>query len=245
MIIDHTHRAYQQRWIHLGKARWNGAYYYSREIVKNIIPNVVTDRSWVTVNIPGHAASHAIVFIHNNLHPGRYEWLQEYDDLILVCGVPETVEKVSHIGRAIYLPLSIDVEYVQKYKVPEDMRDCPVAFVGRRQKRKMDQAKLPLGIHIIEGVPRPAMLAAMAKCKQVYAVGRTAIEAKALGCEVLPYDERFPDPEIWKVVDNHEAARILQAKLNEIDLSCSEIPNSSDLIRRQAALAAFVDGLIL
>ena len=61
------------------------------------------------------------------------------------------------------------------------------------------------------------LLAAMARCESVYAVGRCAIEAKALGVKVLPYDERFPDPEVWQVLDNSEAAEILQRKLNRID----------------------------
>ena len=57
----------------------------------------------------------------------------------------------------------------------------------------------------------------MAKYKRVYAVGWTAIEAKILGAEVLPYDSRFPDPRVWKVIDNSEAAVILQQKLDKIE----------------------------
>lgn len=216
MVIDHTHPEYMRKWNICGRNKWNGAYYYSKEIVKNIIPNVETDRNWVTVNIPGHAADHSIVFIHNNLHPERYEWLKRFDDIVLVCGVPETVEKVQHIATAIYLPLSIDVKYVEGFRVPEDIRDG-VAFVGRKQKRRMKGTKLPKDVNIIEGLPRPKVLEAMAKCRQVYAVGRTAIEARALGCQVLPYDERFPDPDRWAVIDNKEAAQILQTKLDAID----------------------------
>lgn len=47
MIIDHTHYKYRRRRELLPEAqRHNGAYYYSREIVKNIIPLVETDRNW-------------------------------------------------------------------------------------------------------------------------------------------------------------------------------------------------------
>ena len=226
MIIDHNHEAYRRKWRMAGKNRFNGAFYYSKEIVKNIIPNVETDRNWITVNIRGHAADHSIVFIHNNLHPENYEWLRNYDDLILVCGVPETVEKVSHIGKAIYLPLSIDVEYVQGFRVAPEQQEG-VAFVGRPAKRRMQEADLPKGVRIIEGMRRQDMLPAMARCKSVYAVGRTAIEAKALGCEVLPYDSRFPDPDRWAVIDNLEAARILQVKLDEIDRPEQEQPDES------------------
>ena len=45
----------------------------------------------------------------------------------------------------------------------------------------------------------------------------TEIEAKVLGCEILPYDPRFPDPERWKVLDNRDAAVILQKQLDLID----------------------------
>ena len=57
----------------------------------------------------------------------------------------------------------------------------------------------------------------MAKYERVYAVGRTAIEAVALGCEILVYDGRYTDPTFWKVVDNLEAAAMLQEMLDSID----------------------------
>lgn len=216
MIINHEHREYQRRWKVAGKNKFNGAFYYSREICKNIIPNVNTDRNWITVNLRGVGADHSIVFVHNNLRPENYEWLRQYNDIVLVCGVPETVDKVSHIGQAIYLPLSIDLEYVERFKVAPDRRRG-TAFAGRPSKRTMDSANVPSGVDILEGMSRPNLLAAMATREKVYAVGRTAIEARALGCEVLPYDERFPDPDRWAVIDNKDAARILQLKLDAID----------------------------
>lgn len=190
----------------------NGAFFYSQEIVKNIIPRVETDRNWITINIRGIGASHSIVFIHNNLHPENYRWLEKYDDLVVVCGVPETLWKIEHLGAPIYLPLSIDTDYVKQFKA-EKTKD--VAFAGRPSKR--EKYKLPDGIDYLENLPREELLRKMATYKKIYAVGRTAIEARALGCEVLPYDERYPDPELWKVLDNKEAALILQARLKEID----------------------------
>ena len=41
--------------------------------------------------------------------------------------------------------------------------------------------------------------------------------AKCLGCEVLPYDDRYPNPDVWKVLDNKDAAKILQQKLERIE----------------------------
>ena len=99
VIIDHNNAVYQAKRDSIGDGRYNGAYYYSEEIVSKIIPNVDTDRNWVTVNVPGVGADHAIVFIHNNKKPQNYEWLSQYKDLILVCGVPQTVPKVEHLGN--------------------------------------------------------------------------------------------------------------------------------------------------
>lgn len=217
MIIDHRHPFYRQRWKQAGANKYNGAYYYSQEIVKNIIPNVKTDRNWVTVNIAGTGADHAIVFIHNNLHPENYDWLKRYGDLILVCGIPETAETMKERGfRAVYLPLSIDTEYVKQFKVPK-AEQKGAAYIGRPAKRKIPGVEIPEDIDIIEGLERSKMLAKMAKYETVYAVGRTAIEAKCLGCKLKPYDPRFPKVSRWKVLDNLEAAAMLQKLIDEVD----------------------------
>lgn len=218
-IYDHTKIQYQNRWQMAGKNKYNGAYYYSQEIVNNIIPNVETDRSWMTVNIPRVGADHAVVFVHNNLDTTLYQWIKDtFNDVVMVCGVPETVEKIKAAGfeKAIYLPLSVDVKYVEQFK--KDKKTKKIAFAGRPGKRSSKyNVDLPDGIDYLEGMPRGELLRRMADYEKVYAVGRTAIEALVLGCEVLPYDERFPDPARWEVLDNVDAARILQHELDNID----------------------------
>lgn len=215
MIIDHNNLRYQRIRENAGANMYNGAYYYSREIVKNIIPKVKTDRNWITVNVEGAGCSHAIVFIHNNLQPERYEWLYQYGftDLILVCGLERTCEMVKHLGTPIYLPLSIDLEYMKKFMGIEKTKDT--AYAGRKSKTNM--GRLPDDIDYLCGMKRAQLLKHMAEYKNIYCVGRTAIEAKVLGCRVLPYDERFPDPDIWRIVDNSIAAEILQQQLDIID----------------------------
>ena len=212
IIIDHNHPVYQARMDAIGKQRWNGAVYYSEEILRNFIPNIKTDRNWITVNVPFYGADHSIVFMHNNKGTHRYNWLTEYKDLIMVCGIPKSVKKVEHLGKAIYLPLSVDIAEVEKYKRRKTKEVC---FAGRKPKRKMYD--FPKYVDMLESMPREELLHEMAAYRNVYAVGRTAIEAKILGCNVLPYDIRFPDPSFWKVVDNMEAADMLQKKLDEID----------------------------
>lgn len=213
MIINHDHPKYRRKWNGIGAGKYNGAFYYSKEICKNIIPNVKTDRNWITIHIPGVGCDHAIMFIHNNLHPEYYDWLSDYKDLVLVCGIPETVPKVAHLGKAIYLPLSVDVSYVEQFKVSEKTKDT--ACVGRQSK--LNQSDLPKDIDWLCGMKRQQLLPRLAQYRKVYAVGKCAIEAKILGCEILPYDSRFPDTDRWQILDNKEAAVILQRKLNEID----------------------------
>lgn len=216
MIIDHTHPIYKKRRQNAGNNKYNGAYYYSKDIVNQIIPNIVTDYNWITVNIPELAKTdldlnHSIVFIHNNLQPNAYQWLRKYHDLILVCGVPSTMEKVQFFGTPIYLPLSIDVGRVLKYKVIHKTKD--MAFAGRLNKLNN---RVPKNCDILSGMPRYKLLSEMAKYKKIYAVGRTAIEAKILDCTIGVYDERFPDPNFWQVLDCYDASKILLRKINQI-----------------------------
>lgn len=210
MIYNHNDPLYRQMRAMKGLAKYNGAYYYSKEICERIIPNVETDYNWMTVNVQGRGCDHMIVFVHNNINIDHYDWLKQFKDLVLVCGIPETVPKVTHLGRAIYLPLSINVEEVKRYRA-EKTKDT--AFAGRSAKHRNIQ--LPEGIDYIQGKPRESLLSEMARYKKIYAVGRTAIEARALGCEILPYDPRFPDVDRWKVIDNLEAAKMLQEELDK------------------------------
>lgn len=216
MIVSVDNPRYRLVLDMLGGSRYNGAYYYAREIEANIIPNVPTDRSWMLVNVEGEGCDHSIVFVHNNLHPEIYAWLGRFDDLVLVCGVPETCAAMSAYGRAVHLPLSVDVPYVESFRRDKDRG---TAYVGRASKRMGEGASImfPRGTDHIEDMPREMLLSEMARYERVYAVGRCAIEAKVLGCEVLPYDPRFPDPSVWKVLDNRDAARMLARELEAID----------------------------
>lgn len=217
MIIDHTHPLYLEKRKTMSKrSRYNGAFYYSKEIVKNIIPNVKTDRNWVTIRAGEAACDDAIIFIHNNRNPERYDFLKNYKNLILVCGVPETCEKVAHLGTSLYLPLSVDVKYVEQFKcLPEEQHG--VCYVGRNSKLNYPGIDISDSTIRITGMKRQELLNEMSKYKYVYAIGRTAIEAKILGCEVLPFDPRYPNPDIWWPLDTMDAAKMLQEELDKID----------------------------
>ena len=218
MIIDHTNPLYakKRRSMQDGN-QFNGAYYYSKEIVKNIIPNVKTDRNWITIRLSDmkEHPDHSIIFIHNNRNPNYYTYLKDYKDCILVCSLPTTAENLSFFGKTIYLPLSVDVEAVKKYRVKNKTKD--IAYAGRASKLEYFNNRVPKNTPTLCNMPQGKLLKEMAKYKTIYASGRTAIQAKILGCEVLPHETNFPDSRFWKVIDNKDAAKMLQEMIDEID----------------------------
>lgn len=190
----------------------NGALMYSIDICKFIIPKVKTDRNWITINI-GKCYDHSIIFIHSNINiDEKYANLKEYKDLILVCSQKSTMYKMRKYGHAIYLPLSIDVDAVKKYQRTK-CRDT--AYAGRRGKIYSD--RIPQGVDKLCNLTHKGLLEQMAMYKNIYAVGLTALEAKALGCNILPYDPRFPEPSVWKVRDIKTIYKELQKKIDKID----------------------------
>ena len=218
MIIDHTHPLYVKKRNSMSQdGKYNGAYYYSKEIVKNIIPNVKTDRNWITIRLPEMTVhpDHSIIFIHNNRNPNYYSYLRNYKDCILVCSLPTTAENLRFFGKTIYLPLSVNVKQVEKYRVKEKTKE--IAYAGRKLKLSYFNNRVPKDVEVLSGMPQSSLLREMAKYKTIYASGRTAIQAKILGCKVLPHETNFPDSSIWKVIDNRESAKMLQKMLDEID----------------------------
>ena len=222
MIISHDSPIYQAQRAKLGPSFHNGAYYYSCDIVKNIIPNVKTDRNWVTIMVNKECLDHSIYFLHNNLYTYKYNFIKNYDDVIVVAGTAETAHRCRNLGRGcICLPLSIDVDYVKQFRVKRKTKDT--CYAGRAFKIYSDL--VPNDADRLSNLNHDELLRQMAKYKKVYAVGRTAIEAKVLGCEVLPYDPRFPNPEVWQILDNKEAAKILQEELDKYDKRSQKAQN--------------------
>lgn len=217
---DPNYKAYRKIFFPDGKGAKNGAYFYSKEIEKNIIPNVKTDRPWDTLGMQAlRSEDRAIVFIHHNKEWGKvYSWLDKYKDLIYVCSVPQTYEWAKSIGKtAIYLPLSIDVDYVKQFETEKTKEAC---YAGNKWGfKKKDLAEMvPSGVDFPdENIDREELLKFIAPYKECYAVGRCALEARALGCKIKVCDSRYPDPAIWQVLDNKDAAKILQEELDKID----------------------------
>lgn len=214
MIIDHTHPAYLEAREKIGRNKYNGAYYYSKEICDIIIPMIKTDRHWMTIKAGEYAIDHSICFVHNNRNfDGAYSYLKPYKDIIYVVGLPDMVDVASKQGKTIYLPLSVDVEYAKQFRAQWKTRNR--AFVGRKETRR--DWTFPPGTDFVELLPREELLSEMAKYKEVYAIGRTAIEGKILGCKILPFHPRLPDTSLWQIFDSRDAGKLLQKKLDEID----------------------------
>lgn len=197
----------------------NGAYYYAREICDNIIPLVKTNRPWDTLGMRCcRSADRAIVFIHSNVDCAeRYKWLDKYSDQILVCSSKPAYEWAKSRGKAIFLPLSIDTEYVAQFKTEKTKKACYAGNIWAFKKNDLKKY-VPEGVDFPErDLDREALLRFIAPYKECYAIGRCALEAKVLGCRIKVCDSRYPNTRFWKVVDNKDAAKKLQKELDRID----------------------------
>lgn len=211
-IFSHLNKEWQDT--HVGIA--NGAFWYSKEICENIIPKIKTKRGWCTINVDNQCEDGAIVFIHNNANPERYQWLANYKDLILVCSQPKTLKAMIEMFpkfHCIYIPLSIDTKYVEQFKAKRKTKN--VAYFGRIVKCPKNIEDNPK-IDKIYGDSREDLLKQVAKYKNVYAIGRCALEAKCLGCQILHYAGEYENID-FPLLDNKDVIPELQRLLNEID----------------------------
>lgn len=215
MIIDHNHPEYMKIRNKAKKGKNNGCWFYSNEIVDNIIPRVKTWRGWNTVgrDLPG-MCDHTIVFLHDNSTPWNYEWLHKYKDLVLVCSSKYTLNSVIYSGHTILLPMSVDTEYVKKFRTKKTKDTC---FVGNTWVKANTHTKIPKDVVYLRNMPREKLLTELAEFRKAYAIDRCAIEAKVLGCELLELDTAYSCDDIGRVLDNRDAAKILQKELNKID----------------------------
>ena len=133
MIISVDNEAFDARRNKLKRGKYNGAYYYAKEIEKNIIPHIRTKMNWVLVK-PEYCPDNSIVFVHSNAGLGELDdWLSNKKNLILVCSVEPTRKYCEKFGKSILLPLSVDVEYVKQFRT-EKTRDT--AYCGNLWKFK-------------------------------------------------------------------------------------------------------------
>jgi hypothetical protein len=200
--------------------RFNGAYYYAKEFEDNIIPKVKTTRPWVLINMKDFCEDHAIVLIHDNHNPrGTYAWLRDYQDLIFICSTPTTFHDMQREknGMAIYLPMSVDVDKVLSYAEGYNEIEEPTAYYGNRWGIYKDELNvmLPEDCHIIDGVERSEALRDLSHYKTVWAIGRCAIEAKILGCDVKEIPYRYFKGPATDILDNRFAWNNLNEQIGD------------------------------
>lgn len=131
------------------------------------------------------------------------------------------MHKVLPMHNVIYLPLSIDTKYVEQFITKKTKESC---FAGRACKKTK---QVPNSCDILSNMSRDELLKEMAKYNKVYAVGRCALEAKVLRCEIGIYDPRYPE-DIWEVYDNSEAALLLQKHLDFINAASGIISKKEE-----------------
>lgn len=218
-MITHKHPEYTELRKKTGQGKYNGCWYYAQEILDNIIPNVNTWRDWNTVGreLTG-MCDHMIVFLHDNSTPWHYDWLKKYKDLVLVCSSKYTMQSVCYSGNTVLLPMSVDVEYVEKFKTKKTKDTC---YVGN--KWVMDSAEEngwhpECQVDYLSSMPREELLTELAKYRRAICIDRCAIEAAVLGCEVIIPDTGYSVDNIGRVLDNRDAAQILQTELDKLDI---------------------------
>ena len=220
LIID-THnmnyRAYRSAW---PRGKFNGAYYYAKELEKYFVPTIKTDRPWDLLGMRFTAHYHrSIIFIHHCLNwDETYPWIAKLKDPILVVSTKPTLEWAKSKGyKAIFLPLSIDVDYVSQFKTEKTKGAC---YSGNRWKfkREDEDKNIPEGVDFPPAdLKREELLKFIAPYRELYAIGRCALEGIVLGCEIKPFYNKYPDPSYWKVIDSKDAAKMLQHELDTID----------------------------
>lgn len=201
--------------------KFNGAYFYAKEIEENIIPLVKTDRPWDLLGKRSTGSfDNAIVFLHNNAdHEHIYGgWLgKNYKNQVFVVNQPCTKRYVESLGLpCLYLPVSVDLSYVRKFRTKKTKKVCHVG--NRWGWRKADIEKyVPKDVDFAPwDMERDDLLRFMAQYEYVYAVSRCAVEAKALGCKVLKCHSEL-DPDDFPMLDNKDAALILQKLLDDYE----------------------------
>ena len=115
--------------------------------------------------------------------------------------------------HCIFIPLSIDINYVKQFKTKRKTKK--VCYYGRLEKCPKDIMEDDTIDKLGEG-ERDEMLKQIAKYKMVYAIGRCALEAQALGCEVKSHQGEYEGVK-FELKDNTDIIHDLQRILNEID----------------------------
>lgn len=199
-------------------SKHNGLYYYAQTFEKYIIPNVKTDRDWNTVGLAQCGGfDREIVIIHNNLDPRKsYCYLNRYNDVICISNVRKSADDVLQFGHSIYMPPCVSVKEVRQFKkgIKKDQDSC---FAGNPWEAYREEIErlVPAWVHRFGTMPREELLPIVAHYRNCYAIGCTAAEARALGCNILKRSDKY-DPEDFPLLDVSDAVKCIEKALDII-----------------------------
>ena len=187
----------------------NGAYWYGLEIETNILPkidaNVIVYVNGASLYEAREVPDGSVVVTHDNANTERTYRKLFKKNVLFICSKQSTADKLAKIGeKAAYIPLSIDMAYVAKYKRAKKTKDT--AFVGNAWSFKRDYlASLPKTIKQLSDMPREELLTEMSKYKNIIAEGRCMMEAQILGAKTsLPEYKNGHVAEPVQATDNKD-----------------------------------------
>ncbi len=186
-----------------------GSYFYALEIENNILPELKNiDLTIITTGASlfrtGEIRRNTVVVCHDNRNT-----LKSYSkflgkNCLWICSKESTAATLRAVDEnAVYIPLSIDVEYVKQFRTAKTK---DIAFVGNAWGFKRNYlASLPSNIDQLSGMGREQLLNAMAQYKRVIAEGRCLMEAQVLGAqtEVPQYEDGIESVYV-EALDNRE-----------------------------------------
>lgn len=186
-----SYKSWQSRQV---KGVNNGAYWYSKEIESIILPeldyNLCIITAGATILKPYEVPEGAVIVCHDNRTPRKSYGMLFGKKVLWVCSKHSTVDLMRSYGeKAVYVPLSIDTEYVKKFK---RRRTRDIAYVGNPWAfKKSYLGSLPKHVVQLYGMGRDQLLSEIARYKRVIAEGRCLMEAQVLGAkgEVPKYDD--------------------------------------------------------
>ena len=221
IIVSSNHPQYVARRNALPPTdRFNGAYYYSKDLENLVCPLLETKRP---INLLGMKSCGGvdgmIVFVHQYVDVARnYAWLKQFNNLIIVSSDHRADRILRHLGKVVHLPLSVDTVEIAKHRV--ERKDQYACYYGNPWgfKRQEIHELVPPEVHRFGTMPREKAWDVIAHYQYCYAIGLCALEAQQLGCKLRQSRYRYPNPaRSFPVLDCRDAAKMLQKALDLID----------------------------
>ncbi len=233
IFVDRNDVNYRALYNQLGNGKYNGLYYYADTIEKYIIPQVKTDRPWNTIGLKACGGTdNMILFVHNNITPEKdYTWVKRFDNVICVSNTKRSAEAASRVAYSIYLPPNINVKETRAFGkgIKKDQDTCFAGNPWPKYRAEIDKY-VPAWVHRFGPMPREEFLPIVAHYKNAYAIGVTAVECRALGCNILKRSDEF-DPEEFPLFDCGDAAKCLQIAIEAVTkqnvnrpFDCTKLP---------------------